>query len=91
MSFAAEVKQQLCRSEVKSPSAAVYELIGLSSGKIDYPERRLFLEKKAGGSLTQVCLPEILEDNIEGEDARGFIRGCFVACGSVNIPKKTPI
>lgn len=89
MSFAAEVKQQLCRSEVKSSSCALYELIGMSSGKVDYPERRSFLEKKAGGTFEQLFTPEMLEGDIEGENAKGFIRGCFISCGTVNSPQKS--
>ncbi len=89
MSFANEVKQQLCRAEVKSASAALYELLGLSSGKKDYTERRIFLEKKAGGKLEDLLKPEHIEGDIDLEDVKGFIRGCFIASGTVNNPSKS--
>ena len=81
MSFAANVKAQLCRCEVKSPQAAAGELLGLSLGVKDYTERRLFLERKADGY-------ELTTEELEGEAARGFLRGCFIGCGSVNDPVK---
>ena len=89
MSFASEVKQQLCRAEVKSSSAALYELLGLSSGKKDYTDRRMFLEKKAGGCLSDLLKPEHLEEDLSPEDVKGFIRGCFIASGTVNDPSKS--
>ena len=82
MSFAAEVKAQLCRAEVKSSQTAAAELLGLSFGKKDYPERRLFLEKKAGDCVVSL-------EELEGETARAFIRGCFISCGTVNNPSKS--
>ena len=81
MSFAADVKTQLCRCEVKSPQIAAGELLGLSFGRKDYRERRLFLERKA-----DTC--EIQLEELEGESARAFLRGCFISCGTVNDPSK---
>lgn len=81
MSFAADVKAQLCRCEVKSPQAAAGELLGLSLGGKDYTERRLFLERKAEGY-------ELVPEELEHEAARGFLRGCFISCGTVNDPSK---
>lgn len=81
MSFAAEVKAQLCRCEVKSSKAAAGELLGLSMGKKDYTERRLFLEGKAGA-----C--EIHFEELENDVAKAFLRGCFISCGTVNDPLK---
>ncbi len=81
MSFATDVKAQLCRCEVKLPQAAAGELLGLSVGKKDYKERRLFLERKAGD-----C--KLMFDDFEGETARAFLRGCFISCGTVNDPSK---
>ncbi|MBE7056040.1 MAG: DNA-binding protein WhiA [Ruminococcaceae bacterium] len=89
MSFANEVKQQLCRAEVKSSSAALYELLGLSSGKKFYSERQTFLEKKAGGTLVELFKPEHLENDISEDETKGFIRGCFIATGTVNNPSKS--
>ncbi len=83
MSFAGEVKAQLCRCEVRTAELAAYELWGLSMGRKDYKERRLFLERKAGEY-------QIFALQLEAGQARAFLRGCFISCGSVNAPDKEP-
>lgn len=89
MSFAKEVKQQLSRAEVKSAESAAYELYAMEQNKIIYTDRYNFLKKKAGSEYDAEKISGSL-DLMDGENAKGFIRGCFLGGGTVNSPKKTP-
>ncbi len=89
MSFAKEVKQQLSRAEVKKSEPAAFELYAMEQSKIAYEDRHSFLKKKAGPEYN----PEVVAASLnlmEGDNAKGFLRGCFIGSGTVNSPKKTP-
>ena len=82
MSFSSDVKAQLGRTDVKAPKTAAAELWGLSLGKKAYPERQSFLEKRAGGVT-------VSEEDLERDAAAAFLRGCFIACGTVSDPTRS--
>ena len=88
LSFAKEVKQQLSRADVADAESAACELYAVTRYRIVYEDRVKFLKKKAGSLYDEEKIEASLE-TLQDENAKGFIRGCFLGGGTVNSPQKT--